>query len=149
MKHHQQLEVNLLRGMYKFTIVAAIQSIYSCIYINFDNHHFINRFEHTWPAMSYKLNGTIFVYNPEDKKHAEELNLWYFILKKNTINSFSIEYNIHLFIFRYNNFVEKPNLNERCCLLVASKKNQDEEDSRSGHDVPLCKIFCMIFFQIL
>ena len=27
--------------------------------------------------MSYKLNGVIFVYNPEDKRHAEELNLWY------------------------------------------------------------------------
>jgi hypothetical protein len=27
--------------------------------------------------MTYKLNGTIFVYNPEDKKQAEELNLWY------------------------------------------------------------------------
>lgn len=98
MKHHQQLEVNLLRGMYKFTIVAAIQSIYSCIYINFDNHHFINRFEHTWPAMSYKLNGTIFVYNPEDKKHAEELNLWYFILKKTQLIAFPL--NI-IFIYSY------------------------------------------------
>jgi hypothetical protein len=38
---------------------------------------FLYRFEHTWPAMSYKLNGTVFVYNPEDKKHTEELNLWY------------------------------------------------------------------------
>jgi hypothetical protein len=27
--------------------------------------------------MSYKLNGTVFVYNSEDKKQAEELNLWY------------------------------------------------------------------------
>lgn len=34
------------------------------------------RFEHTWPAISYKLNGTIFVYNPNDKRQAEELNLW-------------------------------------------------------------------------
>ncbi|CAF2427361.1 unnamed protein product [Rotaria sp. Silwood2] len=75
------------------------------------------KFEHTWPAMSYKLNGTIFVYDPEDKKQAEELNLW------------------------YNNFVEKPNLTEKCCLLVASRKTQDEEDGRSGHEVKLSTLF--------
>jgi hypothetical protein len=34
------------------------------------------RFEHTWPAMSYKLNGTVIVYNPDDKKQADELNSW-------------------------------------------------------------------------
>ncbi|CAF3822483.1 unnamed protein product, partial [Rotaria magnacalcarata] len=74
-------------------------------------------FEHTWPAMSYKLNGTVFVYNPDDKKQAEELNLW------------------------YNNFVEKPNLTEKCCLLVASRKNQDEEDSKSDRNLPLSTLF--------
>jgi len=40
---------------------------------------------------------------------------------------------------RYNNFVEKPNLSEKCCLLVASKKNHDEEGGRSGHEAKLCK----------
>ncbi len=43
-------------------------------------------------------------------------------------------------LLRYNNFVEKPNLSEKCCLLVASRKNQDEE-GRSGHEAKLCKIF--------
>ncbi|CAF3423135.1 unnamed protein product [Rotaria sp. Silwood1] len=60
---------------------------------------------------------TIFVYDPEDKKQAEELNLW------------------------YNNFVEKPNLTEKCCLLVASRKNQDEEDGKSGHEARLSTLF--------
>jgi hypothetical protein len=79
----------------------------------------LNRFEHTWPALTYKLNGTIFVYNPDDKKQAEELNLW------------------------YNNFVEKPNLSEKCCLLVASRKNQDEE-GRSGHEAKICML-CILY----
>ncbi|CAF1172411.1 unnamed protein product [Adineta ricciae] len=77
-----------------------------------------SKFEHTWAAMSYKLNGTIFVYNPEDKKHAEELNLW------------------------YNNFVEKPNLTEKCCLLVASKRKDDEEGGgRRAHEAKLSTLF--------
>ncbi|CAF1301440.1 unnamed protein product [Adineta steineri] len=79
-----------------------------------------SKFEHTWAAMSYKLNGTVFVYNPEDKKQAEELNLW------------------------YNNFVEKPNLTEKCCLLVASKKDQDEEGGgggKRGHEAKLSTLF--------
>jgi hypothetical protein len=97
---------------------------------------FLYRFEHTWPAMSYKLNGTVFVYNPEDKKHTEELNLWY-------IECFSL-CNYSFFV-RYNNFVEKPNLSEKCCLLVAAKKSQDEEGGRtSGHEARLCKIFSLL-----
>lgn len=75
------------------------------------------KFEHTWPAISYKLNGTIFVYNAEDKKHAEELNLW------------------------YNNFVEKPNLPEKCCLVVATRKIRDDDDARPGPDAKLSTLF--------
>lgn len=88
------------------------------------------RFEHTWPAMTYKLNGTIFVYNPEDKKHAEELNLWY--RNPHALNISFYSYN------RFNNFVEKPNVSEKCCLLVASRKNADE-NGRSGPEARLCK----------
>ena len=70
-----------------------------------------------------KLNGTIFVYNPEDKKQAEELNLW------------------------YNNFVEKPNLSEKCCLLVGSRKMNDDDQGRIGSDAKLCKKM-NFFFQL-
>ncbi|UJR23674.1 hypothetical protein I4U23_026657 [Adineta vaga] len=78
-----------------------------------------SKFEHTWPAMSYKLNGTVFVYNPEEKKHVEELNLW------------------------YSNFAERPNLSEKCCLLVASKQNKDEEGGggRRGQEIKLSTLF--------
>ncbi len=44
--------------------------------------------------MTYKLNGTIFVYNPDDKKQAEELNLWY--IKKSEY----IFYLIHSLFFK-------------------------------------------------
>ena len=40
---------------------------------------------------------------------------------------------------RYNNFVEKPNLTEKSCLLVASRKHGDDEDRKKGPDVKLCK----------
>lgn len=112
MNCHHPLEVNLKHTMCKSLTAVAIRSnwIRTLNWIPFSS-----RFEHTWPAMSYKLNGTIFVYNPEDKKHAEELNLW------------------------YNNFVEKPNLTEKCCLLVASKRKDDEEGGgRRGHEAKLC-----------
>lgn len=40
---------------------------------------------------------------------------------------------------RYNNFVEKPNLTEKCCLLVASRKNRDNEGGGRGPEARLCK----------
>lgn len=63
------------------------------------------------------------------------------ILKQTTICFFFL-FRIYIYIsrlIRYNNFVEKPNIPEKCCLVVASRKNQDEEGGRGGHEAKLCK----------
>ncbi|CAF0834050.1 unnamed protein product [Didymodactylos carnosus] len=73
------------------------------------------KFENTWPALSHKLNGTVFVFDEDEEEHSKELNLW------------------------YSNFVEKPNVPERCCLIVASNKTQNHRDAKLSslfNDIP-------------
>jgi hypothetical protein len=101
---------------------VAIQSTYVNIKIN--SKLYIYRFEHTWPAISYKLNGTIFVYNPDDKKQAEELNLWY-IEKQTNIYVFNALFILLLgIIILLKNQIYQKNL---VYLLLQKKINMKKE----------------------